>query len=472
MKNLLNRLTAVTSVCVLAMCCTIVPVSAEDTVEVSDITISFDCSGEGVVVKDEDKELLEPVTLSPASSITIPSVFPTREGYFFSGWTYDGIHAYTYDDIFRSPDGKDVVLKPIWGAKNQEVQYTIKYVVEQDGEIIDTSEELPDKELYAGQIITIPLNSYAYGDFAHFSWNCDGTELRGNEKFIIPEHDVTITPAWKRRYKVIYTVGDVDRVTGTTRQEYIQPETLPTGLQADSRFSRNGFKLVGWLCDDDNKVYPTSYPTYIMPSHDVTFTAVWEAKEYTVVFKQDKNSKNNIKVKGLTDTEITVPTTTITQDGKHFVGWKAEDGIIYPLGSRYMIKGAIAGKGIVLEAVWADGEPPATTTAQSSETTTTQTTTTTATEQSTTTTITSTVCPTIMWGDANDNGEVNISDAVLIMQSITNPSEYKLSETGKANSDVVGNDGITNIDALAIQMIDAKLVNQADLPLETLPDIK
>lgn len=419
MKNLLTRFTAVTSVCILSLCSAAIPVSAEDTVVVEDITITFDCSDEGIEIDDEYKELLEPVTTAPNSSIVIPTAFPTREGYFFSGWTYDGIHAYSYGDAFRSPDGNDVTLKPIWGLQNQKVKYTVKYEVEQDGEIIDTSKELPDKEHYAGQVITVPLNSYAYGDFAHFSWDFEGTELRGNEKFIMPEHDVTITPAWKRRYKVIYTVGDVDRVVGATTQEYIQPETLPTGLQADNRFSRNGFKISGWLCDDDNKVYSTNYPDYIMPSHDVTFTAVWEAKEYNVIFKQDKSAKNNIKIAGFTDTEITTPEATITQDGKYLAGWKdTEDDTVYPVGSQYMIKGAIAGKGIVLEAVWEDGEPPetTTTTTQSTETTTTSTqTTTTATEQPTTETTTSkTICPEIIWGDANDDGKVDIADAVLL----------------------------------------------------------
>ena len=54
-------------------------------------------------------------------------------------------------------------------------------------------------------------------------------------------------------------------------------------------------------------------------------------------------------------------------------------------------------------------------------------------------------------GDANEDGEVNISDAVLIMQSITNPSEYTLTIQGMANADVVDNDGITLLDALRIQ---------------------
>ena len=68
-------------------------------------------------------------------------------------------------------------------------------------------------------------------------------------------------------------------------------------------------------------------------------------------------------------------------------------------------------------------------------------------------------------GDANEDGEINISDAVLIMQSISNPSEYKLSEQGKKNADVVDGDGITNTDALAIQMTEAKLIDASDFPI-------
>ena len=61
--------------------------------------------------------------------------------------------------------------------------------------------------------------------------------------------------------------------------------------------------------------------------------------------------------------------------------------------------------------------------------------------------------PTLL-GDTDCNGSVNISDAVLVMQSIVNPDKYKLSEQGKANADVDGN-GITISDAIAIQEIAA-----------------
>ena len=63
-------------------------------------------------------------------------------------------------------------------------------------------------------------------------------------------------------------------------------------------------------------------------------------------------------------------------------------------------------------------------------------------------------------GDANCDGILNMSDAVLIMQSIANPAKYgvkgsdssHITEQGMKNSDITGNnDGVTNADALAIQ---------------------
>ena len=56
-------------------------------------------------------------------------------------------------------------------------------------------------------------------------------------------------------------------------------------------------------------------------------------------------------------------------------------------------------------------------------------------------------------GDANEDGDVNLADAVLIMQALSNPSDYKLTEQGLINADVIGNDGVTPSDALEIQKL-------------------
>ena len=67
-------------------------------------------------------------------------------------------------------------------------------------------------------------------------------------------------------------------------------------------------------------------------------------------------------------------------------------------------------------------------------------------------------------GDSNGDDTTDISDAVLIMQYMANPSKYKLSEQGLANADCVDGDGVTATDALAIQMLEAKTLTLTDLP--------
>ena len=94
-----------------------------------------------------------------------------------------------------------------------------------------------------------------------------------------------------------------------------------------------------------------------------------------------------------------------------------------------------------------DDEVPTTTTTAASTTTTITTTTTTTTESNV-----------IMAGDTNCDEQVDMADAVLIMQALANPNKYGLNgtagnhitEQGKLNGDMNG-DGLTVGDALAIQ---------------------
>lgn len=72
----------------------------------------------------------------------------------------------------------------------------------------------------------------------------------------------------------------------------------------------------------------------------------------------------------------------------------------------------------------------------------------------------------ILSGDANCDGNVDLSDAVMIMQSIANPSKYKLSEQGNLNAECTSKislkksgDGVTNMDALTIQQYALKLID-------------
>ena len=77
-----------------------------------------------------------------------------------------------------------------------------------------------------------------------------------------------------------------------------------------------------------------------------------------------------------------------------------------------------------------------------------------------------------VWGDANCDGKVDMSDAVLVMQSLSNPDKYgvkgsdptHITEKGQLNADVYenGSSGITNEDALQIQKFKLELIDSLD----------
>ena len=68
-----------------------------------------------------------------------------------------------------------------------------------------------------------------------------------------------------------------------------------------------------------------------------------------------------------------------------------------------------------------------------------------------------------LYGDTNEDGEVNLADAVLIMQNIANPSKYKITEQGKLNGDVdETGDGITSNDAFKIQQFVLGIISSLD----------
>ena len=112
----------------------------------------------------------------------------------------------------------------------------------------------------------------------------------------------------------------------------------------------------------------------------------------------------------------------------------------------------------------------AATTTTKKSTTTTKSTATTTTKKSTSTSSTTTtaVKPTLI-GDANCDNDISVADSVLIMQSISNPSKYsvkgsdknRITEKGQLNADCCNvGDGVTNLDALAIQKYKLNLIKQ------------
>ena len=70
------------------------------------------------------------------------------------------------------------------------------------------------------------------------------------------------------------------------------------------------------------------------------------------------------------------------------------------------------------------------------------------------------------YGDVNADGKVDISDAVLIMQYVSDPKKYPLTEQGKKNADCVdAGSGLNKSDATAVQMVANGTISASDLPV-------
>lgn len=354
MKQLPKTLSAITASAVLAVCSIPAPITygADSETEIK-CTVHYDISEEGVFIpadKDGNVPELTDVQVSPSSTIYITDIVPEKEGFIFSGWTSDDIVGYVADDVYRIYD-TDVTLHPVWVDEADETMHKIIFHIEHDGVVNEEAKKyVPDQKQLAGRLVTIPSWVFPVEGYKQRGWTDGVHEFNAYQRVIVHDEDITFTPNLKKLYKIIYTVGDADRINGVTTLEFENIEGETTNLQALNRFSRSGFNNTGWHCEDDGKDYK-AFERYLMPSHDVIMTPIWTPLLYTITFKPSSDSSQNIKVKGYTDTKIVAPECNVTNEGYKFSGWKYGDVIVQP-GEEYLILGSKPGMGISFTAEW------------------------------------------------------------------------------------------------------------------------
>lgn len=431
MKHLSKTLSAVTASAVIAVCS--VPTSfsyGADTEAEQKCTIHYDISEEGVYLPEDadgNVPVLADIQQSPFSSFYVTDITPEKEGFIFSGWTSDDIVAYVGNDVCRVYD-TDLTLHPVWVDESDETMHKISFHVEYDGVVnTDAKKYLPDQKQLKGRLVSIPDWVFPPEGYKQRGWTDGVHEFSAYQRVIVHDEDITFTPNLKKLYKLIYSVGDADRINGVKMLEFDNIEGETTNLQALNRFSRSGFTNTGWHCEDDGKDYK-AHDVFLMPSHDVTITPIWAPINYKIFFSPTSNSKDDIVIQGYTDTKITAPECTVTKQGYKFDGWKYGDVIVQP-GEEYLILGSKPGLGISFSAVWSEASPETTT-------------------------------GDVNYGDANNDGSVDMSDVVIIMQALSNPNKYDINGSdashitaeGRKNADVWNTgDGVTTQDALHIQ---------------------
>ncbi|WP_294488218.1 glycoside hydrolase family 9 protein [uncultured Ruminococcus sp.] len=71
----------------------------------------------------------------------------------------------------------------------------------------------------------------------------------------------------------------------------------------------------------------------------------------------------------------------------------------------------------------------------------------------------------VNYGDANCDGKIDLSDAILIKQYLTNPAKFPLTAAGKANADCASPAGLSDADVSAVLKVTLGKAKASDLPL-------
>ena len=311
--------------------------------------IHFDLSNPDLIfVPNKNNETKINDIISKSASNTLPDIYLDLEYGFFSGWTEDWIYGYLPNNVFVSTH-KNTTLYPVLGLLNETTTYTLKYVVEFEGESINPHENLGHYVKH--RIVETSMKSFPNEKATHSGWTDGEHKFVQGKKLVMPAHNVTLTAIYYYYRNLTYVPGDVDDGVGAQNDM----QTLRAGGEKDlaesTRLARKGYTIVGWHCENDGIDYPIFYP-YIMPDENVIMTAILEPLNYVLVFNNLVNSAPNPRLQGKTNTKVFAPDVEAEREGYTFEGWLLYENQIYQPGDEIIIKGQMPGMGINIKAVW------------------------------------------------------------------------------------------------------------------------
>jgi len=195
-------------------------------------------------------------------AVTISSVTPTRSGYSFNGWLYNGI-TYTAGQTFTMP-AASVTLIAQWTAIPT---YTVTYSANGGTGTPDSSQH-PQ-----GTTVTVSNTVPSRSGYTFNGWLYNGNTYTGGQTFTIPANNIELIAQWTENpttYTVTYNVnGGSGAPTDNIR--YTQGATVTVASPAPTR---SGYTFNGWSYGGN--IYQVGQ-TFVMPAADVTLTAQWTA---------------------------------------------------------------------------------------------------------------------------------------------------------------------------------------------------
>ena len=227
---------------------------------------------------DGDDEIAS-ITQDYGTPVTAPAA-PTKEGYIFGGWN-------NLPKTMPVTPESGLIVSAIWN-----VGYTLSFVSGYD-------EQAYYREIYA-----------AGSDLSGIGTPAEpgriGYTFAGWDKTVpnyMPAENLTITAQWRvNQYTITFDTAGGSAVASIT-QDYGTPVTAPAAP------TRTGYTFTGW-----DKNIPNT-----MPAENLTITAQWKVKQYSVSFDSDGGTKVDTITSDY-GTPVYAPQQP-TKDGYQFDGW-------------------------------------------------------------------------------------------------------------------------------------------------------
>ena len=235
---------------------------------VNQYTITFDTNGGSTI---------DSITQDYGTAVTAPEN-PTKTGYTFAGWN---------NEIPSTMPAENITITANWTVN----QYTITFDTNGGSEIPAITQDY-------GTAVTAPENPTK-----------EGYTFTGWDKAIpttMPAEDMTITAHW--------AVNPHTVTFNTDGGSEISPVTLDYGktITPPDAPEKEGYDFAGWSPE-----LPST-----MPDEDITVTAQWTPKQYTITF----NTDGGTEIAAITQnygTAVTAPENP-TKTGYTFSSWDSE----------------------------------------------------------------------------------------------------------------------------------------------------
>ena len=277
-----------------------------------------------VTFKD-GKEVWETQKVAANETATEPSE-PSKEGYVFVGW-------YLNDEEFDFATSitKNITLMAKW--EEDIPGYEITFVTNGGSEVSAI------RGLEDGEKVLLPTPTKEGYDF--LGWY-DSENLRPNDRVAtsyVVTGDVILYAKWEARLVTITFVTNCEVNVQPLEARYLEEITLPTPERED-------YDFLGWYLND------AKYEESVMGKDDLTLTAKWQIRLYTITF-----DTNGGTIPGLTENKLEnieastcVELPTCQKENNIFLGWYYEvDGKEVRFTSENEVKG-----NLTLTAKWDD----------------------------------------------------------------------------------------------------------------------